>query len=169
MGAILIDFCRVFLIFSPAGCGHNTPTPEILGERLGISAPGTYRARHRICSRSLRPRLWDSPRPPAHPGGGGRAVLPEHHAEWALQLDLCLNVDRSSQLAFDLPDESSNCLVHAGSSHSVRLIDPLESWTWRCQDSVSRTSMYRDGCGLGWKLAWEHYCCTIVWQCNLWI
>jgi hypothetical protein len=44
MGAILIDFCRVFLIFSPAGCGRNTPTPEILGERLGISAPVTYLA-----------------------------------------------------------------------------------------------------------------------------
>jgi hypothetical protein len=54
-------------------------------------------------------------------------MLNELNNKLALQLDLNPNVDRSIQTATDQPDEDSMSIVLAGASHSVRLIDHLES------------------------------------------
>jgi hypothetical protein len=63
-------------------------------------------------------------------------MFAELNAKFALQLDTCPNTDRSCQLATDNPDEDRLGIVLAGSSHSVRLIDHLESANLRVVDST---------------------------------
>ncbi len=60
----------------------------------------------------------------------------ELNTKFTLQLDTCPNTDRSCQLATDNPDEDPRGIVLAGSSHSVRLIDHLESANLRVVDST---------------------------------
>jgi hypothetical protein len=63
-------------------------------------------------------------------------MFAELNAKFALQLDTCPNTDRSCQLATDNPDKDRFGIVLAGSSHSVRLIDHLESANLRVVDST---------------------------------
>jgi hypothetical protein len=64
-------------------------------------------------------------------------MLSELNNKFALQLDTCPVTDRSSQLGTDTTDECRFGIVLAGSSHSVRLIDPLESTNLRVVDSTT--------------------------------
>jgi hypothetical protein len=63
-------------------------------------------------------------------------MLSELNNKFALLLDTCPITDRSSQLGTDNTDECRFGIVLAGSSHSVRLIDPLESTNLRVVDST---------------------------------
>jgi hypothetical protein len=63
-------------------------------------------------------------------------MLSELNNKFALQLDTCPIKDRSSQLGTDNTNECRFGIVLAGSSHSVRLIDPLESTNLRVVDST---------------------------------
>jgi hypothetical protein len=54
-------------------------------------------------------------------------MFAELNSMFALQLDTCPITDHSCQTATDNPDEGRLGIVLAGSSHTVRLIDPLES------------------------------------------
>jgi hypothetical protein len=63
-------------------------------------------------------------------------MFAELNDKFALQLDTCPITDRSCQLATDNPDEDRLGIVLAGSSHSVRLIDHLESANLRVVDST---------------------------------
>jgi hypothetical protein len=62
--------------------------------------------------------------------------LTELNAKFAHQLDAYPSMDRTSQLAPDSPDGNCLGIVLAGSSHSVRLIDQLESANLRVVDST---------------------------------
>ncbi len=64
-------------------------------------------------------------------------MLSELNNKFALQLDTCPITDRSSQPGTDNADECRFGIVLAGSSHSVRLIDPLESTNLRVVDSTT--------------------------------
>jgi hypothetical protein len=63
-------------------------------------------------------------------------MLEELNEKFALRLDTDPVTDRSSQLATDSPDEQCHNIVLAGGSHSVRLIDHLESANLRVVDST---------------------------------
>jgi hypothetical protein len=56
--------------------------------------------------------------------------------KFALQLDVNPNVDRSCQNATDQPGEENVSVLLAGASHSVRLIDHLESANLTVVDST---------------------------------
>jgi lysophospholipase L1-like esterase len=63
-------------------------------------------------------------------------MLEELNVKFALQLDLCPITDWSGQYAADPHAESGTCILLAGSSHSSRLIDPLESTHLTVVDST---------------------------------
>jgi hypothetical protein len=63
-------------------------------------------------------------------------MLEELNLKFALQLDLSPNTDRSCPLATDEPDEEGIVIVLAGSSHSTRLNDHLESANCKVGDST---------------------------------
>ncbi len=65
-----------------------------------------------------------------------QVMLEELNSKFALRLDTDPVTDRSSQLATDSPDEQCLTIVLAGGSHSVRLIDHLESANLRVVDST---------------------------------
>jgi hypothetical protein len=63
-------------------------------------------------------------------------MLNELNDKFALQLDVNPNVDRSDQIATDHPGEENVSVLLAGASHSVRLIDHLESANLTVVDST---------------------------------
>ncbi len=63
-------------------------------------------------------------------------MLNELNDKFALQLDMNPNVDRSGQNATDQPGEENICILLAGASHFVRLIDHLESANLTVVDST---------------------------------
>jgi hypothetical protein len=71
-----------------------------------------------------------------------------------LQLDTCPITDRSCQTATDNPDEGRLGIVLAGSSHAVRLIDPLESANLRVVESTVLASVSRSNQLLTSALIW---------------
>jgi hypothetical protein len=65
-----------------------------------------------------------------------QTFLTELNIKFALQLDAFPSTDRTSQLAPDSPDRNCFGIVLAGGSHSVRLIDQLESANLMVVDST---------------------------------
>jgi hypothetical protein len=63
-------------------------------------------------------------------------MLNELNDKFALQLDVNPNVDRSGQNATDQQGEENICILLAGASHSVRIIDHLESANLTVMDST---------------------------------
>jgi hypothetical protein len=63
-------------------------------------------------------------------------LLNELNFKCALQLDVCPITDLSGQIATDQPTEDCPGMLLVGSSHSVRLMDHLESANLRVVDST---------------------------------
>ncbi len=63
-------------------------------------------------------------------------MLEEFNSKFALQLDLSLITNWSSQYDTDTQAENGPCIVLAGSNHSSRLIDSLESTCLTTVDST---------------------------------
>jgi hypothetical protein len=119
---------------------HNSANPSISGTtRLSLKLPSSL---HSLDSVTFVSPGWEdlSRSLPTLVEGDEQSfleiMLEELNVKFALQLDPSPITDWSGQSATDPQTESGLCILLAGSSHSSRLIDPLESAHLTVVDSM---------------------------------